>query len=409
MSSYRTQRISRLDSNSVQAHRFVMITFQTVCTGCVYFVYHHQHWNNRELVSNVFPLAAAMYTVQDMITLSINKSKKDRLSSYFWMEFGMIYCAPVLLHGLGWNFKFIKNEWYYKWINNCIMAVNIGLLLFKYKKLFNLTLGIISSNNNEQQNTIDYNEYSKSLKKSLIANNKRNKKSNNYNKYNSDINNIYLENTLIIMNKKNIKHIKMFLIGMMGTGKTTLAKYIGNNILKCNVYDTDRLIESVLKQNIPQIYQDYGEECFRKLETLTLNQLCTMKKLENNSKSRSNRNHVSCISTGGGIVSRQDNWSLMKNKINENENENAVFVTIFIDTNINVLYNRVNTSIDKYPMLTNSNSENVKERFEQLLNKRRKMYEKADVIIKVESSEQDVCQVSQNICSSLLNYLETLN
>ena len=56
------------------------------------------------------------------------------------------------------------------------------------------------------------------------------------------------------MLKKNI-----VLIGMMGSGKSTLGKILAKN-LKMNFLDTDLLIEKECKLKIKDIFQEYGEE-----------------------------------------------------------------------------------------------------------------------------------------------------
>jgi shikimate kinase len=62
---------------------------------------------------------------------------------------------------------------------------------------------------------------------------------------------------------KNKKHI--FLIGFMGSGKTSLGKLIAKN-LNINFIDTDNYIEDQEKSKIQEIFEEKGEFFFRKLE-----------------------------------------------------------------------------------------------------------------------------------------------
>jgi 3-dehydroquinate synthase len=55
------------------------------------------------------------------------------------------------------------------------------------------------------------------------------------------------------------------LTGLMGSGKSTVGKYLANH-LKKNFLDTDHIIEKREGKSISQIFEDNGEEYFRKLE-----------------------------------------------------------------------------------------------------------------------------------------------
>ncbi len=93
--------------------------------------------------------------------------------------------------------------------------------------------------------------------------------------------------------KKNI-----YLIGFMGAGKTILGEKIA---LKLNLpfYDLDYEIEKYTKTTIPNIFKQYGERYFRKVESEIL--------LSNN--------FDGIISCGGGIVENIENRDFLKNQI----------------------------------------------------------------------------------------------
>ena len=63
-----------------------------------------------------------------------------------------------------------------------------------------------------------------------------------------------------------LKGINVFLIGMMGTGKTTVGKKLAQQ-LGYRFFDTDVLIERVADRKIKEIFAHEGEESFRQLET----------------------------------------------------------------------------------------------------------------------------------------------
>ena len=54
----------------------------------------------------------------------------------------------------------------------------------------------------------------------------------------------------------------IFLIGYMGSGKTTIGKDIATN-LKISFFDLDQLIEENYQKSISQIFEEYGESRFR--------------------------------------------------------------------------------------------------------------------------------------------------
>lgn len=105
------------------------------------------------------------------------------------------------------------------------------------------------------------------------------------------------------------------LIGFMGAGKSTIG-YRLSEVLKKEFIDLDSYIENQEQRTISQIFEIYGEQYFRDLEYKYLNKLIG--------------NEV-IIATGGGIVENTNNIKLLeRNKLN-----------IWVDTNINTLYNRI--------------------------------------------------------------------
>jgi len=90
----------------------------------------------------------------------------------------------------------------------------------------------------------------------------------------------------------------VILVGYMGSGKTTVGKKLSYR-LKRTFLDTDREIEREQKRSIPEIFAGQGENGFRRLETEYLKGLLSDNEL-----------HV--ISTGGGMVLREENRMLLQ-------------------------------------------------------------------------------------------------
>jgi shikimate kinase len=119
-------------------------------------------------------------------------------------------------------------------------------------------------------------------------------------------------------NKKNI-----VLIGMPGSGKTTIGKILSKR-LGIRLVDIDKYIEFSTGKTIPQIFQE-GEEVFRRLERETVNKL--------------SRERGIIISTGGGTVKDYGNIEALK--------KNGII--IFIDRPIENI--AANANIRKRPLL----------------------------------------------------------
>ena len=86
------------------------------------------------------------------------------------------------------------------------------------------------------------------------------------------------------------------LIGMPGCGKSTIGKVLANQLGK-GFIDIDEQIVNHAGMSIPEIFAQYGEEGFRKLETELL--------------SHYGKESGLVISTGGGCVTRAENYPLI--------------------------------------------------------------------------------------------------
>ncbi len=87
------------------------------------------------------------------------------------------------------------------------------------------------------------------------------------------------------------------LIGMPGCGKSTIGKILAKKLNKTFV-DADASIEAFAGCTIPEIFQSFGEAGFRQMETKVLGDLGCKSGL--------------VIATGGGCVTRKENYDLLK-------------------------------------------------------------------------------------------------
>ena len=86
------------------------------------------------------------------------------------------------------------------------------------------------------------------------------------------------------------------IIGMPGSGKTTVCDLLGEKLGRPVVSSDDVIVEKAGK-SIPEIFAEVGEEGFRKLETEVLAEL--------------GKASGTIISTGGGVVTREENYDLL--------------------------------------------------------------------------------------------------
>ena len=173
---------------------------------------------------------------------------------------------------------------------------------------------------------------------------------------------------LIEIKKKNV-----CIMGLMGSGKSIIGKDL-SKYSKLKFYDTDKEIELITKKSINEIFEEYGESYFRKIEEKICLELLT----KNNC----------IISLGGGSIINKN----IRKAINLNS------YSIYLEVKLDNLENRLKSS-KKRPLL-NKNSNN-KETLENLYNQRRKFYEKADFIV---NNDNDKSQVLEKIKFKLNSY-----
>ena len=89
------------------------------------------------------------------------------------------------------------------------------------------------------------------------------------------------------------------LVGFMGSGKSTLGRVLHKK-LAYPLLDTDELIEEQEGKSVKEIFANEGEDAFRLLESKLLEDMVT---------TGCNR-HI--ISTGGGMVLREENRALLR-------------------------------------------------------------------------------------------------
>ncbi|MBO1067388.1 MULTISPECIES: shikimate kinase [Nostocales] len=154
-----------------------------------------------------------------------------------------------------------------------------------------------------------------------------------------------------------LKGVNLYLIGMMGVGKTTVGKLLAEEI-GYRFVDTDEVIVKAAGKSINEIFAENGEAEFRQLEGDVLAQVCAYTKL--------------VVATGGGIVIRQQNWSYLHHGL-----------IIWLDAPIQIILQRL-AADDTRPLLQDADMES---KLRSLLEQRQPMYSQADLHITISATE----------------------
>jgi shikimate kinase len=175
-----------------------------------------------------------------------------------------------------------------------------------------------------------------------------------------------------------LKGLSIFLIGMMGTGKTTVGKTLAKQ-LSYRFADTDILVEGVTHQSIQELFVREGEEGFREIESQILAELSAYTR--------------SVIATGGGIVLRQKNWGYLRHGL-----------IIWLDAPVEILIERL--ANDKARPLLQEVDLGLQ--LKSLLEQRKSLYAQADLHIQIQKGqtpEQIALQAIATIPSVLKSQL----
>jgi len=149
------------------------------------------------------------------------------------------------------------------------------------------------------------------------------------------------------------KNQNIFLIGLMGAGKTTIGRQIANE-LSLEFFDSDHEIENRTGVTVTHIFDIEGEAGFRKRETAMLDELTQKKGI--------------VLATGGGAILKPENRQFLMSR----------GTTIYLYANIDTLLERTAKDRNR-PLLQ---TEDPKAKLEELLEIRDPLYrETADIII----------------------------
>lgn len=165
----------------------------------------------------------------------------------------------------------------------------------------------------------------------------------------------------------------VFLIGYMGTGKSTVASWLSQK-RGMEIIEMDEQIVAQEGQSISDIFAQKGERYFRDLETELLLEIMA----------KDNK----VVSCGGGIVLRDENVAIMK--------ESGVIVLLTAEPE--TIFERVKQDHNRPLLQGNKNIDFIKD----MMEKRRPKYEcAADIIIQTDG--KNIADIADEILEQIKN------
>ncbi len=148
----------------------------------------------------------------------------------------------------------------------------------------------------------------------------------------------------------------VYLIGFMGSGKSTAGRKLAS-LLGWSFIDLDKRIEEYSGKKIPEIFSEFGETYFRKIESEVL-------------KSYESHNDI-VISAGGGTPCLQDNMDFML----------GTGLTIYLKLTPGQLKNRLVKSKTERPLIKGLSGEELLNFIGEKLSSREKWYNQAEITV----------------------------
>lgn len=167
---------------------------------------------------------------------------------------------------------------------------------------------------------------------------------------------------------------RIFLIGYMGAGKTTVGKKLAR-LAQLSFIDLDSCIEARYHRTVSRLFAEKGEEEFRQIEHRMLQEIAAFEDV--------------VISTGGGAPCFFDNMAFMK----------ASGLTIYLKVTVDELANRLNACKQTRPVLQGKTGEALKLFIAESLQRREDFYNQADIVFDAEVmlTETDVDSISNQL------------
>ena len=158
--------------------------------------------------------------------------------------------------------------------------------------------------------------------------------------------------------------MRYYLTGFMGSGKTYWGRRLAER-LNCPFIDLDALIEASEEQTVADIFTSRGEGFFRTREAEGLRSTAAWPE--------------AVIATGGGPPCFHNNMTWM----------NAHGRTIFLDTPVAILAQRLKNGRAPRPLIQNLDEADLLDFIQNKLQEREPFYRQAQIVLPTEGRESD--------------------
>lgn len=171
---------------------------------------------------------------------------------------------------------------------------------------------------------------------------------------------------------------RVFLVGYMGAGKTTIGKVL-SKMAGLTFIDLDYYIEARFRKSVSQLFAERGEEGFRTIERNMLHEVAEFEDV--------------LISTGGGTPCFFDNMAFM----------NQQGTTIYLQVSVEELAKRLELCKHTRPVLRNRSGDALKVFVEDSLSSRLSFYEQAQIHFQADDlmTDSDAKRISARLLSRL--------
>ncbi|WP_430810581.1 MULTISPECIES: shikimate kinase [unclassified Carboxylicivirga] len=149
---------------------------------------------------------------------------------------------------------------------------------------------------------------------------------------------------------------RIFLIGFMGSGKSTLGRRLKSE-LHWDFIDLDDYFENRYQSSIKQYFADFGEEAFREAEQQILREVSVKGKV--------------VIATGGGTPCHFNNMELI----------NSCGLSIYIKLSVDTLADRLSKARQVRPLIMGMSGAALKDYIHNTLMQRELYYNQASIVV----------------------------
>lgn len=150
--------------------------------------------------------------------------------------------------------------------------------------------------------------------------------------------------------------MRIFLLGFMGSGKSTIGKKLASK-MNLKFVDLDRFIESEMDYSVEDAFALQGEKYFREQEA---NALFKITKQDN-----------FVVALGGGTPCFADNFGVIK----------STGISVYLQMDKVDLYNRLAANRGNRPLLYSLNENELEAYISNTLDVREEYYNEADIVI----------------------------